>query len=224
MTRKLGARLLSVVRKIPVCETLVDCGCDHGYVSIYASEKNLAKYITASDINEGPLKNAKKEIEAAGFSSRIKTVLTDGLSGIPRHDCVVIAGMGGETVFEIISRSEWTRDGCKLVLQPMTKSEILREELYRAGFSVYDESFVYENGHMYCIICAEYSGKTEYDLFEKYISRAGLSHENADEYISRVLRRLSYEYENKARAGTIDKEEKELRRAEIEELKKLCRQ
>lgn len=224
MDKKLDARLRAVLESIPACETLVDVGCDHGYVSIYAAERGLAKKITASDINEGPLENARKEIKAAGQGDKIETVLTDGLSGIEHHDCVVIAGMGGETIADIISRAEWTKKNCTLVLQPMTRSEILREYLYREGFSIKREKFVSHNGHMYCIITAHFDGKDGAEPFEKYISRAGLMEENAHEYIEKVTNRLSYEFENRKRAGVLGKDEEEEKRRDIEEMEKLCRQ
>ena len=224
MDKKLDARLLSVLESIPVCETLVDVGCDHGFVSIYAAERGLAKKITASDINEGPLANARKEIEAAGQGDKIQTVLTDGLCGIEHHDCVVIAGMGGETIADIISRAEWTKEKCTLVLQPMTRSEILREFLYREGFSIQKEKFVAHNGHMYCVITARFDNKESYEPFEKYISRAGLMEENAHEYTEKVLNRLSYEFGNRKRAGVLKKEEEEAQMLDIKEMEKLCRQ
>ncbi len=224
MDKKLDARLSAVLESIPVCETLVDVGCDHGYVSICAAERGLAKKITASDINEGPLKNAKREIEASGQGDKIETVLTDGLSGIEHHDCVVIAGMGGETIADIISRANWTKDRCTLVLQPMTRSEILREFLYREGFSIKREKFVSHNGHMYCVITAHFDGKDGFESFEKYISRTGLSEENAHAYIQKVRNRLSYEFENRKRAGVLKKDEEEAQMRDIEEMEKLCRQ
>lgn len=206
--KTLGARLLRVAQSIPRCETLVDCGCDHGYVSIYAAKNNIAKRITASDINRGPLDNAEKTIASAGLCDRIKTVLTDGLDGISRHDCVVIAGMGGETIADIIERAPWTKDGSTLVLQPMTRSEVLREYLYREGFYIFDESFVREGRHMYCVILARFSGDITFEPYEKYISRNALGKELAKEYTDRVLSRLNYELEMKSDAGKVCEEEK----------------
>ena len=228
MERNFGARLLAVAEAVPTCKTLVDCGCDHGYVSIYAAEKKRAEYITASDINEGPLANAKKEIEKAGHSGCIKTVLTDGLDGLSRHDCVVIAGMGGETIAEIISRAPWTKNDSTLVLQPMTKAELLREYLYDEGFSITEEKFVSENGHIYCIICAKHTQKNSYEPFEKYISLAGLSDKNAPMYVSLILARLLREYEARKKAGVMDEPEEKKRKDDLEsvmkEMDKLCRQ
>ncbi len=218
LNRELGPRLLAVAEAIPFCETLVDCGCDHGYVSIYAARCGRAKRITASDINRGPLENAMSEISAAGFEDRIKTVLTDGLCGISHHDCVVIAGMGGETIAEIISRAEWTREKCILVLQPMTKSELLREYLYENGFEIFAERFVKENRHMYCVISARFSGKAEFLPYEKYISHAGLSQPLAKEYADSVAARLCREFRSRVSAGVMNENEKTQRERDLSSL------
>ena len=223
LEKSIGSRLLCVAESIPECRTLVDCGCDHGYVSIYAARNGIAERITASDINRGPLDNAEKEIAAARLTGKIKTVLTNGLDGIEHHDCVVIAGMGGETIMDIISRAEWTKEDCTLVLQPMTKTELLREYLYNEGFGITDEKFVSENGHLYCVIIAKHCGGAGYEPFEKYISRAGLSSPNADEYMDKIIARLAYEYERKCGAGTLSDEEKEKSEMLIASLSKMRR-
>ncbi len=219
--RELGARLLAVAEAIPFCESLIDCGCDHGYVSIYAAESGRAKKVTASDINSGPLENAKREICAAGLWGRIKTVLTDGLRGIPPHDCVVIAGMGGETIAEIISHAEWTKGGCTLVLQPMTKTDFLREYLYKEGFEIFAERFVCESGHMYTVISARFAGDVKFLPYEKYISRKGLSETFAKEYIDSVQARLSRELESRKAAGVLSEKEKTERERDIASLLKV---
>ncbi|MBQ8004679.1 MAG: SAM-dependent methyltransferase [Oscillospiraceae bacterium] len=210
MEKSIGARLLCVAEAIPPCRTLVDCGCDHGYVSIYAAKKNKAMHITASDINRGPLDNAEREILAEGLADRIKTVLTDGLDGIAPHDCVVIAGMGGEMIADIISRAEWTKDKCTLVLQPMTRAEVLRGYLFREGFSVTDEKIVAEGRHIYCVIVAKHTGSPVCEPFERYISRAALTEPLAREYTDRIIARLRFEYEKKSASGALSEDEKEI--------------
>lgn len=214
MIKELGARLMAVAMSVPKCESLVDCGCDHGHVSIFAAKNGLAKKITASDINRGPLDNAEREISAAGFSDVITTKLTDGLCGISRHDCVIIAGMGGETIKGIMEACPWAKDRCVFVLQPMTKTELLREYLFGEGFSVINEKITVEAGHMYCIITVTYSGETEYEPFERYISRKGLENELSGEYIDKIIKRLEYETESKKKAGALP--ENELKKAELD--------
>ena len=208
MEKSLGKRLLRVAQSVPKCKSVIDCGCDHGHVSIYIAKNAIAERVTASDINRGPLDNAEREIAAARLTGRITTVLTDGLDGISPHDCVVIAGMGGETIADIIARAPWTKDNCTLVLQPMTRTETLREYLYDEGFEITGESFVEEGGHMYCVITSQYGKKAEREPFERYISRAGLSDALAAKYLDIVLSRVKYEFARKSDAGVFSEEEK----------------
>lgn len=221
MEKELGARLLCVAESIPPCHSLVDCGCDHGFVSIYAAKRGIAEAITASDINRGPLKNAEKEIAAARLTGRIKTVLTNGLDGIEHHDCVVIAGMGGETIMDIVSRAEWTKRDCTLVLQPMTKTELLREWLYNEGFAIANEKFVEEGGHLYSVIVAKFCGKVEFEPFEKYLSRAAIGAELWETYADKIISRLTYEYEKKIEASAMTAEEKNRREEDIASLNEM---
>ena len=67
-------------------------------------------------------------------------MLTDGLDGVDGEGIthIICAGMGGELIADIISRCGWL-DGVNLVLQPMTKPDILRKRLYdlaRQGIEV----------------------------------------------------------------------------------------
>lgn len=215
MDKELGARLLCVAESIPRCRSLVDCGCDHGFVSIYAAKRGFAENITASDINQGPLRNAEKEIAAARLTGKIKTVLTNGLDGIEHHECVVIAGMGGETIMDIISRAEWTKHDCTLVLQPMTKTELLREWLYNEGFGITKEKFVAEGGHLYSVIVASFCGEVEFEPFEKYMSRAAIGEELWKEYADKIISRLTYEFEKKTEASAMSEEEKARREKDL---------
>lgn len=220
MNRELGPRLLAVASAVPPCDSMVDCGCDHAYVSIHIAKSGRVGRITASDINEGPLKNAESEIASAGFEGVIKTRLTDGLCGIDAHECVVIAGMGGETIAEIIEKTDWTKECKALILQPMTKVEILREFLYNEGFEIYREEIVAESRHMYNIISARYVGAVSYAPYEKYISRAALTEKLATEYADAIIKRLSRELSCRSAAGISD-EEKRTRECDLNSLKEM---
>ena len=82
------------------------------------------------------------------------------LSGIEPEetDTVVIAGMGGETIAEIISATQWLKSGVNLVLQPMTRAGYLRKWLYNNGFEIAEEKAVIQDRFIYTAIRAFYSG------------------------------------------------------------------
>lgn len=67
------------------------------------------------------------------IEDKIRLLKSDGLKNIPSENVsdVVIAGMGGETIAEIISGTQWLKSGVNLVLQPMTRAGYLRKWLYK---------------------------------------------------------------------------------------------
>ena len=85
---------------------------------------------------------------------------SDGLKNIPSENVsdVVIAGMGGETIAEIISGTQWLKSGVNLVLQPMTRAGYLRKWLYKNGFEIAEEKAVIQDRFIYTAIRAFYSG------------------------------------------------------------------
>ena len=61
-------------------------------------------------------------------------------------DTIVIAGMGGETILSILEAAPWTNDArYTLLLQPMTKAEVLRPWLSEQGYVFLKERLVLEN-------------------------------------------------------------------------------
>lgn len=142
---------------------LADIGTDHGKLPIYLAQKGKIRRAVAADINEMPLNKAKNNITKYGLCNMIDTYLTDGLAGIEKYKPtdVVIAGMGGELIMQILERQTVEKSGIRYILQPMTKEDTLRRYLCENGYSIIDE-YIVKEGKIYQIICAEYTGeKTE---------------------------------------------------------------
>ncbi len=178
---KINDRLLTAVPFIREGARLCDVGTDHAYLPIYLLMQGRISAATASDINEGPLERARENINKYGLCERISTVLCDGLRAVDGAsvDDIAIFGMGGELIVKIIDEAPWLRDAKKrLILQPMTHPEKLREYLAQNGFNIIGESLSFDRGKIYQTICAEYDGiKREYDgftlLFGEYILKEG---------------------------------------------------
>ena len=142
-------------------KNICDVGTDHGYLSAALSLSGKYGKITATDINEKPLMNARKNLEKLGCDN-VKLVLCDGLSGVSREDAdnVIIAGMGGEVIWGIIDRIPFLKDKeVKLVLQPTTAAAFLRENLWANGFCAEKEEAVTENGKIYSVMAVRYDGE-----------------------------------------------------------------
>ncbi len=149
----LTPRLSMIAGLVPATVTVCDIGTDHGYVAIYLAKKGIAEKVIAADIKSGPLKQAEKNISLFDASDKVETRLSDGFENIGEKeaDCAIIAGMGGETIAEILKNEK----GCKhFVLQMQTGHRELREFLSANGFIIEKEAIAQEGRKMYtALLC-----------------------------------------------------------------------
>lgn len=144
-----------------------DIGTDHGYLPIYLIKNGISVFAYASDINEKPLLKSRENAIKYGVCDKISFHLSDGLDFVDRGEMkieypitdIVICGMGGELIADIIEKSGYPKKaGIRLILQPMTMAEKLRVYLAEAGFEIKDEKLCEAAGKIYTVICAEYDG------------------------------------------------------------------
>ena len=199
---------------------VADIGSDHAYLPLWLVLSGRAERAVASDIVEGPVERSRENVSRYGAEDKVKVVRADGLSGVsglPVTD-IVIAGMGGELIVNIISAAGWVhKKGYRLILQPMTHSEILRRELFARGFFIIDEKLTAsrDGKKLYVTICAEYGGESaptdmtaaELLLGKKNIERGG---EIYDELCKRLKSQYTHIKEAKSASGIDTSEEDEI--------------
>ena len=171
---KLSCRLQAVADMVNEGARVVDVGTDHGYIPAYLIKNNIAKSVIACDINEKPLASCKRYISSLGLDDKVKCVLSDGLQSIDGdYDTVIIAGMGGELIAQILENAENIRH-CRLIINPMTHPELARKWLYDNGFCIENDIVVADLKHHYSVLSAHYTGKiqekSEVDYFLGEIS------------------------------------------------------
>ncbi len=175
---KLSPRLLAAAGFVRPMATVADVGTDHAYLPIYLCKTGHIRSAVASDINEGPVERAKINIASHSLSKKIAVRHTDGLSGIEAYSPtdIIICGMGGELIAEIISKAEWTKNrDIRLILQPMTHADKLRKYLCEQGYLIIDEALAKEE-KVYQIICAEFRGEhIEYTPLELTFGRQNIA-------------------------------------------------
>ncbi len=140
-----------------------DIGTDHAYLPAFLLQEGRILRAYASDVAEGPLSTASLHLSEKGLSSRVLLRQRDGLNGLfsdfPTVTDIAICGMGGELIRDILSREPRIRSSSiRLILQPMTRTSVLRTYLAEEGFSVLKELLVEDRGRLYSCILAEYSG------------------------------------------------------------------
>lgn len=126
---------------------LLDIGTDHGYLIKKAFDNNKIKHAIATDINELPLNNAKNNLT----NYEVDFVLTDGFKGVKQSfDLVVIAGMGGNLISNILKDAPNNKD-IKYILQANNKNDKLRIFLTENNFKITNEHII-DDKHYYVIM------------------------------------------------------------------------
>ena len=172
---RLSPRLALIADLVPKGSRLADVGTDHGYLPIDLLRRGIIQSAVATDIRPGPLSAAVKNAEEAEVD-RIRFCLCDGLSGVSPEeaDTVVIAGMGGENIVHILRSALWAGQNCSLLLQPMSRPEILRRELADMGIRIEEEHLISDSGRIYSVLLARNGQPETYSSAEYYIGRYAL--------------------------------------------------
>ena len=144
------------VRKDDCLGRIIDVGSDHGYLAIRCLEEELAASAICTEIHNPPAKRSMDALVEAGFGDISEVYVTDGLKGVPLQngDVVVIAGMGGLNIIDIITRAlkdngYHVLENVTFVLQPQKSNEIVRNYLAKTGFVFEDESVCYDRDIFY---------------------------------------------------------------------------
>lgn len=159
----LQPRLARLAELVPHGARLADIGTDHGYIPVYLLQAGVIDTAIAADIGEEPLRHARRTAAEYGVAEQIDFRLCDGLAAIgpEEADCILIAGMGGETIISILEGADWLRGGGhRLLLQPQSRQELLRLWLTEHGFRILREHLVRDKGTLYSILLTE-AGEAE---------------------------------------------------------------
>ena len=151
---RLQPRLQCIADCVPHGARLADVGTDHGYLPVWLLQRGRIERAIASDINAGPLEHAMATAATYDVSERLDFRLCAGLDGVmpDETDTVVISGMGGETIISILQDADWDWRGHTLLLQPMTKAELLRRFLMENSMCIKSERLVRDKGEIYAVI------------------------------------------------------------------------
>lgn len=199
--KQLDPRLLTAASLVREHAVFADIGCDHGHLSIYLMRQRQAQRGYACDIKPGPLSKAQANLAAAGLSQQVSTRLTDGLSGLDGCGItdVVIAGMGGELILQILDASALVRDpSVRLVLQPQSREFLLRRYLLEHGFALLEETAVFSGRFSYTVLCAQYTGAPVPGAGDPYLWYAGLLPQDASPAAADKLIRTAVHLEDRA--------------------------
>ena len=159
---ELTPRLKCVYEMLQGGDTVIDVGCDHGYLSVKLLEDGKYRFAMLSDVNRGPLDAARRNAAASGLSDKCRFVLSDGFDAVDPPEgeySAAVCGMGGDLIAGIVTESEIAKGAERLVLQPMTKEDHLRASLWKGGFEIVRERASVEGEKIYIALLCRYTGE-----------------------------------------------------------------
>uniref|UniRef100_UPI0040571D1C tRNA (adenine(22)-N(1))-methyltransferase n=1 Tax=Acetatifactor sp. TaxID=1872090 RepID=UPI0040571D1C len=148
----LSQRLKSLADMVTPGKSVVDVGCDHGFLSIYLVQHGISPKVLAMDVRKGPLSRAQEHIAEYELGNYIETRLSDGLSEYREGEArsLVCAGMGGKLMMKILTESEEKAKALdELILQPQSDLPAFRRFLKTEGYLTLDENILCEEGKYY---------------------------------------------------------------------------
>ena len=176
---KINARLKKIGDLVEANSFCLDVGCDHALLDIYLVHRNKNIKAVASDIAEGPLEQAKKNIKRERLDDKIETRLGNGLSTYTNEiDTVIISGMGGRNIIGICKENLKVLKKIKtLIISPNNYQIDVKKFLTSNGFYIDNEEFVKDKNFIYQIIILKRGKKKytkkEYFFGPKFLEKKG---------------------------------------------------
>lgn len=151
---KISNRLKLIASFVDDNSYVIDVGCDHALLDIFLVQTKKNIKTIASDINEGPLESAKKNIQEYNLQDKIEVKLGDGIKTITDEvDTIVISGLGGETIIEIIKEDiDKLKNIKSMILSPHSDLYNVRKEITNLGYKIEKEIIMYDQKKPYIII------------------------------------------------------------------------
>ncbi|MBP7331751.1 MAG: SAM-dependent methyltransferase [Firmicutes bacterium] len=152
---ELAKRLAVAAAYVPAGSVVADIGADHAYLPIYLVKTGRCARVIATELRSGPFQSALRQVAEHKLESNIDLRLGDGLTVLKPAEAgvLVLAGMGGNTIREILAASPEILNTVKmLILQPQADPGDLRIWLAANGWKISDEQLVEEGGRIYVVI------------------------------------------------------------------------
>lgn len=191
---KINDRLKHIGDLVEANSFCLDIGCDHAFLDIYLVKQDKNIKAIASDIAEGPVKQARENIKREGLEDTIEVRLGNGLDTYSDEvNTVIISGMGGRNMIGIFKNNmKVLKKIDTIIVSPNNYQIDVKKFLTNNGFYIDDEELVKEKKFIYQIIKFK-RGRKHYtrkefffgpvllkkkgNLFEEYYKREKLSRE-----------------------------------------------
>ena len=155
---------------------VLDVGCDHALLDIYIVDKYKNVKAIASDINKGPLKQAKENIKKYKLENKIILKQANGLNSYQKEiDTIVLSGLGSITIIGILKdKKEILKEIKNIIISSNNDYYYLRKQMIKLGFKPKQEIIIKDKNKYYPIIVFEKG----YKFYNKYELKYGKLEQN----------------------------------------------
>ena len=195
-------RIEAISQLIDNDESVIDIGCDHGYVTAELILEDKAKMVVATEKSEQCLNKAIILANTINIAPFISFRQGDGFGPITKYDkidCAVIAGMGGEEIIQILQNKP--RRLFDFVLQPMKDTVKLREYLLQNHFKIEVDKLVKDGDKFYNVIKTTH-GRDRMSDIEVFFGRTNFT-DNYQVFYEYLIERQKKLNQFKAQAGVL---------------------
>lgn len=203
---KITSRLAGVAELVINGEPVADIGSDHALLACYLVAGGHCPWAICGELRDGPYQRTLQAVRMYGLESLIRVRQGNGLEVLACGEVstVVLAGMGGNTIIDILSTSPGkTQSFNRLVLQPMNALAEVRRLASVNGWRIESETVV-RDGDYYVNLVLNPQYKQDYTLSEAQLRWGPLLMQNIKEPIVRDYYNFQLDKLNQIIAGIPD--------------------
>lgn len=152
-------RIVEIANLIEPNSCVADVGADHGKLELFLVANKDIKSIVAIENKIGPYNILKENLIGL---KKVRTSLSDGLTAVDKNvDCIVIAGMGGQNIKNILNKHpDHAKQAKTIIIDAHRDIELARRSIVGLGFEFVCEKLVFEANKFYVISKFKNVGKT----------------------------------------------------------------
>lgn len=184
---RIPLRLISVADQVIPAEPMADIGSDHALLPCYLVSEGLCPWAICGELGDGPFQRTSGAVRENHLAHLIEVRQGNGLDVLASGEVstVVLAGLGGNNIGEILQRSpSKTQSFKRLVLQPMNALVEVRRLASSRGWRIERETVVKDGDYYVNLVLAPRNGKP-YRLSETEIRLGPVLMQNTREPIIR---------------------------------------
>ncbi len=176
------SRLSTAAQLIAPCEAIADIGADHGKLSLFLLYTKKCRHVYVTDISRKSLNKAQALFARNHFDDKASFICDDGLNALRNAavQAVVICGMGGKKISEILQNGERFLNKASLILSPQTDAGFLRETICSISYRIDEEILVVSQKRFYTVLRCVYTDDVKVPLTPKELTLGSFALKNTD--------------------------------------------